>query len=264
MFKNRRNLSAIGTATLLFSPFCSQAVTRQPDLPNSNAFFTVGQSGVGIFTNVYCNDILNKSCNDTLAMGSAIASSGPMPSLTVSASTGVAAYYERADAGFQYGYSIAGPNSSVAVPVNITGYYSQVATNNISNYANVRVDVLGSYSSFSFNTYNLSGNHSGSFSGQTIVTPGYLYTVTLLAEAGARWGGSATAFIDPYLQINPTWAAANPGYSLTVSDGIGNAAPPSAVPEPATFTLFGLGLIGLVGRRYRTGRQADLTHATTV
>jgi hypothetical protein len=63
-------------------------------------------------------------------------------------------------------------------------------------------------------------------------------------------GGTAHAFLDPILTIDPIFAANNPGYTLVFSEGIGNN-PISPVPEPSSFVLMlsGIGAMGYVARR---------------
>src|SRR5438045_12033 len=59
------------------------------------------------------------------------------------------------------------------------------------------------------------------------------------------FAGTADAFFDPYIFIDPVWLSSHPGYSVIVSPGIGNAAPGvPGVPEPGTLALFGAGLAG--------------------
>jgi hypothetical protein len=68
--------------------------------------------------------------------------------------------------------------------------------------------------------------------------------------ASADVGGKATAFVDPYIFVDPHFANAS-DYTITVLDGVANAPPVDAVPEPnaATLLLAGLGLIGVVTAR---------------
>jgi hypothetical protein len=55
-----------------------------------------------------------------------------------------------------------------------------------------------------------------------------------------------SAYIDPYIAIDPTYLAAHPGVTLEVSAGVDNA-PPSGVPEPSTWTFALAGLFALGG-----------------
>ena len=77
-------------------------------------------------------------------------------------------------------------------------------------------------------------------------------SVAASTSAGAGISALATAFVDPYIFIDPAWLADHPGYSVAVSAGIGNAAPGvAAIPEPQTYAMMlaGLGLLGFAVRR---------------
>jgi hypothetical protein len=75
------------------------------------------------------------------------------------------------------------------------------------------------------------------------VSSAFLYSNIVL-----NLNADASAYIDPYIEIDPTWALANPGYSISVSQGVGNTAP---VPEAETYAMMlaGLGLVGFMARR---------------
>lgn len=81
------------------------------------------------------------------------------------------------------------------------------------------------------------------------------YQVDLYASADGTDGysgsapGAASAFVDPYFEIDPTFASQNPGYSLAFSDGIVNAPSVSPVPEPTTPILLASGLAVLAFSR---------------
>jgi hypothetical protein len=64
----------------------------------------------------------------------------------------------------------------------------------------------------------------------------------------------AHAWADPTIQIDPTFLAANPQYSLSFSSNL----PATVVPVPAAAWLFGSGLLGLIGvARRQSGRRAQ-------
>lgn len=71
---------------------------------------------------------------------------------------------------------------------------------------------------------------------------------------------SASALVDPYIQIDPTFLSTHPGFSIIVSDGIANNPPGggggggATVPEPATVWSLGVGLLALAKAARRTSR----------
>lgn len=94
---------------------------------------------------------------------------------------------------------------------------------------------------------------------------GHIYLVALGAQAIAQGINadyeaafrSSRAFADPYFNIDPDFLAANPGFSLAFSPGVGNtlAPPGGAVPEPATWAMMIAGF-GAVGSAMRSRRRA--------
>ena len=81
---------------------------------------------------------------------------------------------------------------------------------------------------------------------------GYLGSANLFIGMNTAGGGtSASASVDPYIFIDPTFLANNPGYTLLVASGINNSppGPPAGVPEPSTLILLGAGLAGFTTMR---------------
>jgi len=62
-------------------------------------------------------------------------------------------------------------------------------------------------------------------------------------------GTVASAIADPFIEIDPTFASANPGYSLVFSSGVNNV---SSVPEPSSFGFFTLIIVILAMCRVRS------------
>lgn len=71
-----------------------------------------------------------------------------------------------------------------------------------------------------------------------------------------RSSGLAWAFIDPKFEIDPAYLALNPGTALQLVSGVGNDSALMPVPEPSSYLLLSVGMLGLglvARRRQRTG-----------
>jgi hypothetical protein len=98
-----------------------------------------------------------------------------------------------------------------------------------------------------------SGQSTFDVSGEVDSVPDTLYEVELYADcdpvANEFQGaddeyGSCSSLVDPVLQIAPSFAAANPGYTLALSPGL-TGPPPSTVAEPSQLLFLGTGLLAM-------------------
>jgi hypothetical protein len=101
-----------------------------------------------------------------------------------------------------------------------------------------------------------------SFDVSTLILPdNTIYSVTMGTEAVTGSSTTASASFDPYIQVDPNQPNAD-DYSIAVSDGIGNvpSVPPSGVPEPPGWILLSVALLGTIGIRRRSSREARRLH----
>lgn len=195
-------------------------------------------------------------------------SQGSNPSVFMSATTGEEGtacspcQTAIAEGAIYYFFYIIAPNGTTpatSVPVILNGQSTlssgpgfgsaavSAALSGIVGYQAVCSIVSQETGSCGIHSYQLSGSfnpvtaNSGDYSGQISISS------TAVSGSGA---GTASAYIDPYIAIDPSFLAANPGYTITVSDGFSNIAPVSStVPEPTTFSLGGAALLALFGLR---------------
>lgn len=105
--------------------------------------------------------------------------------------------------------------------------------------------------------YHVDGSFDGTFDMLTGADGRVIGSVRLSAGANINAffvSSSANAFIDPHLEIDAAFLAANPGSRLTITPGVGNEiANVSAVPEPSSYALMlvGLAAMGVSVRRAR-------------
>lgn len=167
------------------------------------------------------------------------------PAARVTASTGLITNgspgdFTTADAVLTFDFTIVGPTPGTVVPVNYAALMSVTGADS-QTYVNLTLNQVTNLQ----HVFCGGGSCPASFlTGSFTVRAGQFQLLTLGAAAHTETGQSAAeAWIDPYIYIDPTWAAANPGYSVIFSAGIPNA----AAPIPPAAWLFGsaLGLIGL-------------------
>jgi len=246
---------------------------------NNNAYTDVVGPAGGATTHTVFSSSLNGTASDPTGQATEMVSWGPVTSVSWSMQSQVPSGSASGYADLSFSFVVDGPRSAglvaTSIPIDISGNYVFQGQSNNAGYDGANLLQVGGVGGYSFLASQGGGNCpnnfcSGSYSGQATFTPsgsspGPLSgTVDLLANIGATTVCSGTnctpfrsfASINSYIQIDPTWAAANPGYTLVVEAGIGNA-PTAAVPETGSPVMMLLGLAVLIGlKRARRSRIA--------
>jgi hypothetical protein len=206
---------------------------------------------------------------------------------TLSATASANSLYVSADgsATLDGSFEVTAPNNSPAgqlVPIEVIGSLSTGATGTGWSYSEIEVSGFGANGTFpmidvqaqtNYPTPNAANEASSYSVDQTIMlepdTVGlvYLYAETFAGEEPyifasptpfalgcPTYCGTASANLDPLIEIAPAFLAANPGYALVFGPGF---LPPvsSDVPEPSTWAMMLLGFIGLGVRGWRASRR---------
>ncbi len=193
-------------------------------------------------------------------------SSTPHPVAVTTAFADGRAIYGYAAANVTYQWSVTGPVDDVSVPVlvSISGYIKTTYTpipheTDPSVYAQSHVGVNTTTDDLTrdISVGNSNAENSFDVTKSLLALSGRVNQVTILSEAiavGYLDGGTATAYAvaDPTFQVDPSFLAANPGYNLEFSDGIGNRV--GGVTEPATWAML-LGGFGLTGAALRRRKK---------
>ncbi|MES2128487.1 MAG: PEP-CTERM sorting domain-containing protein [Pseudomonadota bacterium] len=178
-----------------------------------------------------------------------------------------------AQAALVYTFSISGPDSNVQIPVRISGNYMLDSNRNNNPYVGARNFAIAYITAWGRDTFSWDSGYCSAEIGQKVGCGGGMFaggfttdtshtnsiSIRLrLADEAANvdvYGlgsstSSSSAFIDPYIQIDPVWLAEHPGYQVDVGSDVGNL---PAVPEPNTAGMFLLGLAAIIStRRGRT------------
>jgi PEP-CTERM motif len=210
-----------------------------------------------------------------LCDGLACSIDGPAVSATLVAGNGS----KEAQVTARYSFNVLG--GADPVPILLSGLYAVVNPLELPDglggtVASAAVGVTDSVGTVAYSFQSLCYNYtyylnesgppkncgSGTFSGSFFAATGSTLSVVLSAFAGRIFSdaapGAASAYIDPFFQIDPIWAESHSGYSLQFEAGVGNGAPDatSPVPEPETVVLMAAGLAVLLRRRHLVGARA--------
>jgi hypothetical protein len=105
--------------------------------------------------------------------------------------------------------------------------------------------------------------HEGTFVGNPTlsVMSDTIYDISLSATVINTDYGSVVATADPYIFIDPSFLALNPGYTIVFSPGISNSIA-DTIPEPSTWAMMLLGFAGLAFAGFR--QRQKLSGAASV
>lgn len=193
----------------------------------------------------------NPSASVSSAAGSASVQSTPtpLPAITSTATANATANGSEAYATLNYYFEIFGAASS-SVSVNVFANGSLFTDSGPMT----SVDYLTVNGATIVNATSSGGINNGAFTTSATVSSLFAntpYLVYMNVVALAHPSGTATAFLDPYLFLDPSLVAQ--GYSIITSDGIGNnLSVNSAVPEPSTWAML---LVGFAATRFMAYRR---------
>jgi len=225
-----RLLAALALAPVLLAPTLVRAGVPGP-------IFVYTYCGIGETDLLTCSSPFGTATADPGTTIAASVSTGLNPNVNSNAILG----YDMA-----LNYSGSGSPSN-SVPLLITAHGWATATDQLSSAtSSVRIGSNPLGFACAGSSFDCRGEKSSFAVTLTSFLPLGVYRITLTASTGASSGGHAAAFADPYVQIDPNFLAANPGYSLSFSEGVVNA-----VPEPASGLLMLAGLALLASKRRR-------------
>jgi len=133
-------------------------------------------------------------------------------------------------------------------------FYGDCGNSGCLQFTTLNASVLASQS----DAQHLNGSFQGTLNMMTGADGKVSGSVQLFAGANLSvFPGSASAasYIDPRLEIDAAFLSANPGATLTLTAGVGNAI--AAVPEPSSYALLFTGLAAAV-LRARRQKHAEL------
>lgn len=271
----------VASAFLLVLSFAAQATTiTLPPTYNNNFYiyaygdgFSSSQSGP-VSISKTANSI-NPAIQPASATGALNVSTSPFPSITVSSSaTGSGTAAISGSLSYQFLIEdlsgVFDPASPIFVPTIVTykGSASASSANPGNSGASSYFNIAGTNFAESYKVVtgaSPSATHTlatccgavtdPTFSGTSFdeqktysIMANTYYRIDISASASVYSDGMATAYIDPYIEIDPNFVDKGK-YHIVLSPGIDNIV--STVPLPASLPMLGAGLLGLIGMALR-------------
>ncbi len=232
-------LTAIGLFSLACSAYADPAV---PD-----ATFQLNAGGQQVATS---GSLTGTSCGGPGGGGCENSTASATTSLVLKTNgTGSAQWSSNPDALAVVYYEVVG-GGNIAVPVVIAGSGSTSLTGPGYSFAQIDGDIGAPAQDCTEINDPLmcsSNTNAGPLTQDVSVNSNTVYNFVMQTGCEVN-SGTCSSFLDPTVSIDPTFLAANPGYSVVLSPNITSGAP---VPEPATLSLLGLGLAGVGFSRKR-------------
>ena len=230
--KQQTSLAGVGLTPLLKAAIFTALI---PVLAHATL---VSSSSASLF-NTVTNQTTNASQQCISVTGaSACAAYGPDSTVSANGDFTVLA----ASATAYYGFEILGPVNP-NVPLLIQGATSVSAYGGAAIGGAMELWVTNSSNTIlSLFSYSTAGGAPGGF--VKTVDWGSDVVSQLIISVGCTpgLGGQCSSEIDPTIEIDPSFLASNPGYSL-IEDG--SEFPPSTAPEPGTLQLLAIGAAAL-------------------
>ena len=194
---------------------------------------------------------------------------GPTPNISASATITSNTFQHDAvaQAGGQltYQFEVFGPSGASFAPISIQAAGYTTSTSGLDGFSSSTASlfVAGSYvfrieSANNAPTGGYSSTYNGTITQNVLVNTPLVVTLNAVATASGSPGMTATAYVDPFIFIDPNFADASLFSVEVLTPGIGNAPVAGAVPEPSTWAMMILGFMGIGFLAYRRKQTASI------
>lgn len=270
-------LSTISAATAIASAMLLVSTAAWADpLPPTAFFFDVTAPGGGVAPGSFIyapgsptpGSVSGSDCSYGPCFTGTATTTGNLASVNTSTAPGS---FGAANATVNYSYKVDGPDG-VVVPLNMIGHLSAHVSDpnsGIGGFAYIIahggidfgafVDFANGFKACSGVGCSPQSTEDLSVNTNFYVPSDTVLSFSLLAGCGGTTSddNSCSATADPMITIDPTFSAANPGFSLEFSSNISNTVGATpGVPEPAAWAMMLVGFAGIGWTLRRRGKGA--------